>query len=160
MYNWWKVEQQISRIESKKSNLSWPIILKTISSDVKILRCITKFPAVTPTYVVFDSWLFVGIHYYDWCNVSKAKYLSQAKPNFLEIHSLSMHLHHLSLLILKIGNYPQLLFVCLSFTISVSRKICKVWKHAKIQNMQNKQFLRAWYILILKPEKLKLRKSY
>ena len=74
-YNWWEVEQQISRIESKKSNLSWPIILKTISSDVKILRCITKFPAVTPTYVVFDSWLFVGIHYHDWRNVSKAKYL-------------------------------------------------------------------------------------
>ena len=62
------VEQQISRIESKKSNLSWPTILKTISRDAKILRCITKFPAVIPTYVVFDSWLYVGIHYYDWRN--------------------------------------------------------------------------------------------
>ena len=65
-----KVEQQISRIESKKSDLSWPTILKTISSDAKILRCITKFPAV----VVFDSWLFVGIHYYDWRNFNFSGY--------------------------------------------------------------------------------------
>ena len=72
--NWWKIEQQISRIESKKSNLSWPTILKTISRDAKILRCITKFPAVTPTYVVFDSWLFVGIHYYEWRNFNFSGY--------------------------------------------------------------------------------------